>query len=147
MQCVLCPIYAFLPICTARALSVPQVIQVETSPGCVESCQLNQVEQVASVESARLAAMHHCGPIHTFMFSKDGDLLMANKRGLDRYREISKSLLCSRLCEFCTAAPPQMPRCVCTQCSSQGDKGDTVLGHTVYNHMTGKLLCVTSWLH
>lgn len=61
---------------------------METAPGQVESCQMNQVEQVASVEAARLAAMHHCGPIHTFMFNKEGELLMANKRGLDRYRDL-----------------------------------------------------------
>lgn len=29
------------------------------------------------------------------MFSKDGDLLMANKRGLDRYRDISELLHCN----------------------------------------------------
>ena len=71
-----------------------QVIQVETGPGQVERCQLNQVEQVASVEAARLAAMHHCGPIHTFMFNKQGELLMANKRGLDRYRDIRELHIC-----------------------------------------------------
>ena len=67
-------------------------MRVETSPGVVESCQLNQVEQVASEESARLAAMHHVGPIHTFMFSQTGRLLMANKRGRERYMHLSQLL-------------------------------------------------------
>ena len=67
-----------------------QVIRVETSPGIVETCNLTQIEQVASEEAARLAAMHHVGPIHTFMFSGTGRLLMANKRGRERYQHISK---------------------------------------------------------
>ena len=67
-----------------------QVINVETSPGIVETCHLTQIEQVASEESARLAAMHHVGPIHTFMFSGSGRLLMANKRGRERYQHISE---------------------------------------------------------
>lgn len=69
-----------------------QAIKVETSPGIVETCQLTQLEQVASEESARLAAMHHVGPIHTFMFSGSGRLLMANKRGRERYQHISEPL-------------------------------------------------------
>ena len=69
-----------------------QVMRVETSPGVVEMCQLNQVEQVASEESARLAAMHHLGPIHTFLFSHTGHLLMANKRGRERYMHLSQLL-------------------------------------------------------
>ena len=69
-----------------------QVIKVETSPGIVETCNLTQIEQVASEEAARLAAMHHVGPIHTFMFSGIGRLLMANKRGRERYQHISKPL-------------------------------------------------------
>ena len=69
-----------------------QLLKVETSPGLVETCQLNQVEQVASEESARLAAMHHVGPIHTFMFSQTGRLLMANKRGRERYIHLSNLL-------------------------------------------------------
>ncbi len=68
-----------------------QVLKVETSPGLVETCHLTQVEQVASEESARLAAMHHVGPIHTFMFSNTGRLLMANKRGRERYVHLSES--------------------------------------------------------
>ncbi|KAL3145352.1 hypothetical protein ABBQ38_001609 [Trebouxia sp. C0009 RCD-2024] len=68
-----------------------EAIKVETSPGIVETCHLTQLEQVASEESARLAAMHHVGPIHTFMFSGSGRLLMANKRGRERYQHIRKS--------------------------------------------------------
>ena len=79
-----------------------QVLKVETSPGLVETCQLNQVEQVASEESARLAAMHHVGPIHTFMFSNTGRLLMANKRGRERYVHLSKLLW------WCTYAHPSL---------------------------------------
>ena len=75
---------------------------METSPGLVETCQLNQVEQVASEESARLAAMHHVGPIHTFMFSHTGCLLMANKRGRERYVHLSK-LLFMDICLCCNA--------------------------------------------
>lgn len=69
-----------------------QAIKVETSPGTVETCHLTQIEQVASEDSARLAAMHHVGPIHTFMFSGSGKLLMANKRGRERYQHISEPL-------------------------------------------------------
>ena len=79
-----------------------QVLKVETSPGLVETCQLNQVEQVASEESARLAAMHHVAPIHTFMFSHTGRLLMANKRGRERYVHLSK-LLYMATCLCCNA--------------------------------------------
>ena len=75
---------------------------METSPGLVETCQLNQVEQVASEESARLAAMHHVGPIHTFMFSHTGRLLMTNKRGRERYVHLSK-LLFMDICLCCNA--------------------------------------------
>ena len=69
-----------------------QVIKVETSPGIVETCNLTQIEQVASEEAARLAALHHVGPIHTFMFSGNGRLLMANKSVRERYQHISKAL-------------------------------------------------------
>lgn len=80
-----------------------QVIKVETSPGIVEACSLTQLEQVASEESARLAAMHHVCPIHTFMFTATGRLLMANKRGRERYQHISELLpYCCRL--YCQAA-------------------------------------------
>lgn len=67
-----------------------QVLKVETSPGVVQTCCLTQVEQVASEESARLAAMHHVGPIHTFMFSNKGWLLMANRRGREHYIHLSE---------------------------------------------------------
>ena len=81
-----------------------QVIKVETSPGIVETCHLTQIEQVASEEAARLAAMHHVGPIHTFMFSGAGRLLMANKRGRERYQHLSKSLA-ALLLQSMTAKP------------------------------------------
>ncbi|DBA80258.1 TPA: putative 3',5'-cyclic phosphodiesterase pde-3 [Trebouxia sp. C0005] len=84
-QSLLSPVFDGLPEDQRHLTLLQQVLKVETSPGLVETCQLNQVEQVASEESARLAAMHHLGPIHTFMFSQTGRLLMANKRGRERY--------------------------------------------------------------
>ena len=71
-----------------------QALKVETSPGVVEKCHMTQLEQVASEESARLAAINHVAPIHTFMFSNTGRLLMANRRGRERYNHLSEPPAC-----------------------------------------------------
>ena len=55
---------------------------------------MTQLEQVASEESARLAAINHVAPIHTFMFSNTGRLLMANRRGRERYNHLSEPPAC-----------------------------------------------------
>ena len=85
------PFAPFPPLNTLWLLII-QALKVETSPGVVEKCHMTQLEQVASEESARLAAINHVAPIHTFMFSNTGRLLLANRRGRERYNHLSECL-------------------------------------------------------
>ena len=78
-----------------------QAIQVETSPGCVETGILHMIDtNVASPADTRVSAMHERDPIHTMMFNTEGVLLTANKAALHAFHidTTGNLTVCSLLC-------------------------------------------------
>ena len=62
-----------------KARLITQVIKYQSTPDKVETAELHIIEPVGNIEEMRITAMHHCSPVHNFMFDCEGKLLSANK--------------------------------------------------------------------
>lgn len=65
---------------TACLLS--QAIKYQSALDKVETAELHIIELVENMEELRITAMHHCAPVHAFMFDCNGQILTANKAAL-----------------------------------------------------------------
>ncbi|DBB02619.1 TPA: putative 3',5'-cyclic phosphodiesterase pde-3 [Trebouxia sp. C0006] len=72
------------PMRITKFLSKP--IQLETSPGCVETAAMHIIEpEQASIADSRVCAMHDRDPIHTMLYDSKGVLLSANKAAMTAF--------------------------------------------------------------
>lgn len=60
-----------------------QTLHYQSGPDKVETAELHIIEPVGNAEDMRTTAMHHCSPVHAFMFDCNGRLLNANKAALE----------------------------------------------------------------
>ena len=91
-----------------------QAIRVETAPGLVETALLHTAELDTSSTNLRVRAMHRRNPLHTFMFSAQGNLLNANTAALEAFEHHHKGIVSKRpamitdlssACCCCRSAP------------------------------------------
>lgn len=61
-----------------------QSIRLQTSPGKVEAAIMHVIHMDSIiVEERRLTSMLQRNPLHTFMFARDGKLVVANKAAME----------------------------------------------------------------
>lgn len=89
---------AHAPAASLSACLLAQAIRYQSAPNKVETAELHIIDPVENVEELRITAMHHCAPVHAFMFDCNGQLLNANKAAIEACRNSTAGELSNAIC-------------------------------------------------